>query len=954
MPTLTSQYQYIGRSNGVKAYGKDYYYYILLYAKTSGAVATGKHTVTVLMRLACANDATFYDWLTTGYVKVGGNTAFSWDSQKIPGSAWDSSSSIKENNVTYKRHIDLKTGSVEIDTKYASKEITIETSWIRDAISGTPPVWLPKNEAAKASIKVTLPAIASASSPTVSASSVTMGNNVTITTNRVNESLTHDLTYAFGGATGTIATGVAASYTWKVPDMVSKISGKNSGTCTITCVTKSGSTAIGTKTVTITLNVPAVSSPTVSASSLQMGKSITINTNRKSSGYTHKLTYKIGTKTDTIGTGITDSKAWIPPKSLAAFTQNNKSATCTITCQTYNGTLLIGSKTVDITLTVPDATVPVLSAASVILGEKIVIATTKEAEVYAHDLKYSLKADGNSTVVASGTIETGVNAGYTWEVPLSLAAKMPSATKGTITISCSTKFKDSTVEIGLKTASFIVTVPNNSTTQPKFEMTLAPDSELPDAFSDVYVAGKSGVNVSYSASSDHSTIKSYETKLLTYSGDTNPYISPAVGNSGTVKITGKVTDARGYSTTKTETITVIEYSRPRICPYDGNALITCTRCNSDKAIDPGGTYLLIQIGRRYSPVLSGDVQKNFCKLSYQWKTDAADDNEYSAPVELLARDATSDYVDVALPDIVTSNTTAYSIRLIAEDDVGEKDTVTVIIPTLFATFHVPANGHGFTLGGYHNPGKIDVFDCNFDAEFQGNVSGRVLGLGKVSDIPPDSDLNDYKTPGVYSVYYNNGRIKNSPDNREGTLRVWISDGGYDYAKYRIQEYIPSDNYCTYRRLLDNSSGVWEYGAWKVTGGCTAIVSEGIEQSSPVGYFGDSGDMRNFLWYWRKYSDGTAECWARVENGKRSIDNALGNMYCAKCDEVLFPFRFSSNPVVSATVESDTTLMIASWVGPGEFLTDITIGPADYRVLSPIKITSATFTIAYHAIGRWKE
>ena len=353
---------------------------------------------------------------------------------------------------------------------------------------------------------------------------------------------------------------------------------------------------------------------------------------------------------------------------------------------------------------------------------------------------------------------------------------------------------------------------------------------------------------------------------------------------------------------------------------------------------------MVQIGRRYSPVLSGDVQKNFCKLSYQWKTDAADDNEYSAPVELLARDATTDYVDVALPDVVTSNTTAYSIRLIAEDDIGEKDTYTVTIPTLFATFHIPGSGHGFTLGGYHTPGKIDVFDCYFDAEFQGNVSGRVLGLGALPDIPSGADVNDYKIPGAYAVY---GTSKNLPYDRSGTLRVWISNGGYDYSHYRMQEYIPLDNSCTYRRAWDGQSNEWS--EWKVTGGCTAIIDEGSKETYPSGSYSEDG-TRSFSWYWRKYSDGTAECWARVENGKRNIRNTLGGMYYAYCDLVMFPFSFSDIPVVTATVESKTTLMIASR-DIGDYTPQA--APAPYRVLSPIAIDNATFTIAYHAIGRWK-
>ena len=90
-------------------------------------------------------------------------------------------------------------------------------------------------------------------------------------------------------------------------------------------------------------------------------------------------------------------------------------------------------------------------------------------------------------------------------------------------------------------------------------------------------------------------------------------------------------------------------------------------------------------------------------------------------MELLAKTDTSDYVDVRLPNIVTSNTIAYSIKLIAEDDVGETDTVTIIVPSAFATFHVPPGGHGFTLGGYHDPAMVDAFVCWFDAHFNGDV-----------------------------------------------------------------------------------------------------------------------------------------------------------------------------------------------------------------------------------------
>lgn len=608
-------------------------------------------------------------------------------------------------------------------------QLTIDTSWVlamtatvtvahkddgSKAITISATGSLPPSSLTSTSCSgtATLDTIARASVPTVSASSVVMGGTVTISTNRKSTTLTHDLSYSFGGSTGTIATGVGASYVWTVPDLVSKISGKSSGTCTITCKTKSGSTVIGTKTVTLTLTIPAKSAPT--AANTQMGKSVTIKTNRKSSGYTHTLSYTIGSKTDTIGTGVTDSKAWTPPKSLAAYTGNQTSAECTITCKTYNGSLLVGEATTKITLTVPDATVPKLSASIVAMGDNITISLPKEADVYTHDLAYEFA--GEIVAFASGT-----SADTPWTVPLSLAAKIPSETEGTVIIGCRTRFKDSETVVGTKYAELKATVPDNSATQPKVTMTLSPVHNLSGAFSDVYVAGKSGVKVSYEASSDYSTIKSYLTELPNVKSNDNPYTSEIFANSGSVEITGKVTDAREYSTEKKESITVIEYSRPRIIHGEGKNNIICTRCNSDGTPDTGGVYLLIQIGRKYSKVVSNDTQRNFCKLIFRYKTDAQGDDAYSEPVPLLPRQSASDYVSKILPDIVSSNTTAYNIQLIAEDDVGETDVVTVTVPTVFVTFHAPPGGHGFTLGGYHDPAKYNVFDCWFDAEFHGNV-----------------------------------------------------------------------------------------------------------------------------------------------------------------------------------------------------------------------------------------
>ncbi len=115
-------------------------------------------------------------------------------------------------------------------------------------------------------------------------------------------------------------------------------------------------TSLGTlhasNSLTLT-TIPRATTPTLSAASIALGSAVTINTPRASSAFTHTLTYKIGSSSGTIGTGVTTSKSWTVTKSLANQIPGNTSGTVVITCNTYNGSTLIGTKTVNLTVTVP-------------------------------------------------------------------------------------------------------------------------------------------------------------------------------------------------------------------------------------------------------------------------------------------------------------------------------------------------------------------------------------------------------------------------------------------------------------------------------------------------------------------------------------------------------------------------------------------------------------------------
>ena len=111
--------------------------------------------------------------------------------------------------------------------------------------------------------------------------------------------------------------------------------------------------------------IPRATTPTLSASSVNMGASITINMPRASSSFDHTLTYKFGSATGTIGSDLGTSKAWTVPLSLASQIPNGTSGTCTITCKTYNGSTLIGTKTVSFTAKVPSSVVPSVSTLTI-------------------------------------------------------------------------------------------------------------------------------------------------------------------------------------------------------------------------------------------------------------------------------------------------------------------------------------------------------------------------------------------------------------------------------------------------------------------------------------------------------------------------------------------------------------------------------------------------------------
>lgn len=171
--------------------------------------------------------------------------------------------------------------------------------------------------------------------------------------------------------------------------------------------------------------IPRATTPTISASSVNMGASITINMPRAASAFTHTLTYKFGNATGTIGSGLGTRKAWEVPLTLANQIPSGTSGTCAITCKTYNGSTLIGTKTVSFKANVPASVVPTISAVSMaetvsglaaqfgafVQGKSKVKISITAAGAYGSTIKtYKANVDGkdySGAAPTTGTLSSG-------------------------------------------------------------------------------------------------------------------------------------------------------------------------------------------------------------------------------------------------------------------------------------------------------------------------------------------------------------------------------------------------------------------------------------------------------------------------------------------------------------------------------------------------------------------
>lgn len=114
-------------------------------------------------------------------------------------------------------------------------------------------------------------------------------------------------------------------------------------------------------------DIPRATKPTLSVSSVELGKTLTIGIAPAVSGWKHNLYYRFGSGSWVrFATDQTGDYTWTVPEDLANGITDATSATLTIGLNTYNGSTMIGTiQTVNVKVTIPSSVKPSISSVTV-------------------------------------------------------------------------------------------------------------------------------------------------------------------------------------------------------------------------------------------------------------------------------------------------------------------------------------------------------------------------------------------------------------------------------------------------------------------------------------------------------------------------------------------------------------------------------------------------------------
>lgn len=346
----------------------------------------------------------------------------------------------------------------------------------------------------------------------------------------------------------------------------------------------------------------------------------------------------------------------------------------------------------------------------------------------------------------SGTIDTGVTNGTTWEIPKSFMDLIPNSTSGSGTIYVDT-YNGSTL-IGTKSCGFTATVP--ASVKPTCSVSVTDGTTIKNTYGS-FVKGHSKFAVTVTGTPAYSSpIKSHSSTANGATYTTATFTTGVLKSSGTLTITSRVKDGRGrLSDADTAEISVLDYSNPTI------KTLTVKRCDSDGTENDEGDYIIVSFSATVTPL------NNKNSATYTLKYKSADATSYtSVDVSSLTGNYAPTYTS---SPIAASGDATYDVVVTAADNF-ESNIRTVNVPTAFALMNWGPDGRSMAIGKVATQTNLLDIALPMRTE-QGWTNDQNGVVSKISS--PDSSETVYSTTTKHrfnkSVYvdgdiYGNGKI----------------------------------------------------------------------------------------------------------------------------------------------------------------------------------------------------
>jgi hypothetical protein len=319
------------------------------------------------------------------------------------------------------------------------------------------------------------------------------------------------------------------------------------------------------------------------------------------------------------------------------------------------------------------------------LGTSLTLSLTRYNTSFTDTITYKC---GN----ASGTVKSGSTAAsVAWDTSngntVALAAQNTSGQSVEVTFTVTT-YSGGTV-VGTNTTKATLAIPN--TVKPSVALTVTDAAGYLSTYG-AYVQGYSKLKITATPTLAYgSPIKTYAITADGASYATTPVTTAALKGKGTLTVTAKVTDDRGYpSDTVSKSIAVLEYAKPVVN-------VSAYRCNSSGTADPEGAYMKIVV----TSTISGLGGKNSAtyKVVHPGGTLTGSGTSFTSAV-LTCDVSSTQNIEVTITDKLSSTTKA------------------VVVPIAYTLVDYYNTGRGVSFG---KVGTRDGFDCAMPAYFSGSV-----------------------------------------------------------------------------------------------------------------------------------------------------------------------------------------------------------------------------------------